>query len=323
MPGKGKYGKIITNIQRDPLLKRGGFFFCLGKRGVTVPGSITKRKKELLTTYFQIVLGCFIGAAAYPTFLIPNSIAPGGLTGVATILNHLFGWPVGTVSLLMNIPLFLIGYRSMGRIFAFRSLLATFLFSLFIDILPLKTISDDPLLGTLFGGVVLGIGLGLILRGGATTGGTDMIARMVHRRFQFITVGAFLFALDFLVVVAAGILMGSSEALYALIAIFVCSKVIDMVMVGFTGNKACFIMTGGWEKITSRIMDEIGRGVTHLNARGAYSGEERPMVLCVVSRQEVMAVKQIVREEDEKAFMFITEAHEALGEGFSRLDSED
>lgn len=163
---------------------------------------MSNRKKELFLAYGQILLGCVIGAAAYPAFLIPNSIAPGGVTGVATILNHLFQWPVGTVSLTLNIPLFIIGYRSMGRIFAFRSLIATMLFSLLIDILPLRPVSGDPLLGTLFGGVVLGLGLGLILRGGATTGGTDMIARMVHRRFPFITVGAFLFALDFLVVAA-------------------------------------------------------------------------------------------------------------------------
>lgn len=286
-----------------------------------VPKDLNRR--ELLDAYGQILLGSLIGAAAYPTFLVPNSIAPGGLTGVATILNHLFRLPVGTVSLALNVPLFIIGYRAMGKIFAFRSLIATLLFSVFIDILPLPTVSTDPLLGTLFGGVLLGIGLGLILRGGATTGGTDMVARMVHRRFPFISVGAFLFALDFVVVVAAGLLMGSAEALYALINIFITARVIDLVMVGFGGNKACFIMTGAWHPVSDRIMNEVGRGATWLTARGAYSGEERPVVLCVASRQEITAIKRIVREEDEKAFMFITEAHEALGEGFSRLDAED
>ena len=281
------------------------------------------KKRELVLAYLQILLGCVIGAAAYPTFLIPNSIAPGGITGVATILNHLFHLPVGTVSLVLNVPLFLIGYRTMGRSFAFRSLIATLLFSLLIDILPLPVISTDPLLGTLFGGVVLGVGLGLILRGGATTGGSDMIARMVHRRFPFITVGAFLFAIDFLVVIAAGLLIGSSEALYALINIFISAKVIDTVMVGFTGNKACFVMTDSWKSVTQRVMDEVGRGATWLTARGAYSGVERPVVLCVASRQEISAIKQIVREEDASAFMFVTEAHEALGEGFSRLDAEN
>ena len=284
---------------------------------------LAARKKEIAHAYFQILLGSVIGAAAYPTFLVPNNIAPGGLTGVATILNYVAGWPVGTVSLIMNIPLFLIGYRSMGKIFAFRSLVATVLFSVLIDVLPLKPISEDPLLGTLFGGVVLGIGLGLILRGGATTGGTDMIARMVHRRFSFITVGMFLFALDCAVVLAAAVFIGSTQALYALINIYVSARVIDAVMVGFGGNKACFVMTSSWERVTDRIMDEVGRGVTHLEARGAYTGKSQPVVMCVASRQEVTALKRIVQEEDEKAFMFITEAHEALGEGFSRLDGKD
>ena len=281
------------------------------------------RKREILLAYAQILLGCLIAAAAYPAFLVPNRIAPGGLTGVATILNHLFGLPVGTTSLVINIPLFLMGYRTMGKIFAFRSLLATLLFSLLIDLIPLPVVSTDPLLGTLFGGVVLGLGLGLILRGGATTGGTDMVARMVHRRFPFITVGVFLFALDFLVVLAAALLIGGSEALYAMINIYVTARLIDAVMVGFTGNKACFVMTGAWEKVAERIMNEVGRGATYLSAKGAYSGAEHPLVLCVASRQEIPALKQIVQEEDEHAFMFITEAHEALGEGFSRLDAEN
>ena len=284
---------------------------------------LAARKKEIAQAYIQILLGSVIAAAAYPAFLVPNNIAPGGLTGVATILNYVAGWPVGTVSLIMNIPLFLIGYRSMGKIFAFRSLVATLLFSVLIDVLPLRPVSEDPLLGTLFGGVVLGIGLGLILRGGATTGGSDMIARMVHRRFSFITVGMFLFALDCAVVLAAAVFIGGTQALYALINIYVCSRVIDAVMVGFGGNKACFVMTARWEKVTDRIMDEIGRGVTWLEAKGAYTGKTQPVVMCVASRQEVTALKRIVQEEDEKAFMFITEAHEALGEGFSRLDGKD
>ena len=279
--------------------------------------------REIAYAWVQILAGCVISAAAYPSFLVPNSIAPGGLTGIATILNYLFRLPVGTVSLAMNIPLFVIGYRSMGKVFAFRSLVATLLFSVLIDLLPIRPVSEDPLLGTLFGGVVLGIGLGLILRGGATTGGTDMIARMVHRRVPFITVGMFLFGLDCLVVLGAAVAIGTEKALYAFINIYVCSKVIDAVMMGFGGNKACFIMTRNWESITRRLMDETGRGVTHLDASGAYTGNRQPVVLCVAARQEIMSVKRIVQEEDEKAFMFITDAHEALGEGFSRLDSLD
>ncbi len=280
------------------------------------------RLRETRIAWAQILLGCVLGAAAYPLFLTPNNIAPGGITGVAMILYYLFRLPVGTVSLVLNIPLFIAGYRTMGKLFAFRSLAATVLFSLLIDILPLQPMTVDPLLGTLFGGVVLGAGLGLILRGGATTGGTDMLARMVHRRFQFISTGTFLFAMDFLVVACAGIFMGTTEALYALISIYVSSRVIDAVMIGFSGNKACMIISPCWEAIRDRIMKEMNRGVTQLSAKGGYTGEERPTLLCVVSRQEVAAVKSIVREEDESAFMIILEAHEAIGDGFSGIQED-
>ena len=279
-------------------------------------------KREQLIAWLQIVLGCVIGAAAYPTFLDPGKIAPGGLTGVAMILKHLWGWDIGITSLILNIPLFIVGYKAMGRLFAFRSLVATILFSLMIDWLPLKEIPVEPILGTLYGGILLGIGLGFILRGGATTGGTDMAARMVHKYLPFLSVGMFLFLIDCVVVVAAWIFIGSSEALYALICIFVSGKAVDMVMLGLSSNKACFVITNEWENVSHRLMEELERVVTQLSARGAYTGVERPVVLCVLPPQEVSRLKEIVRQEDEKAFMFITEAHEALGEGFSSLNSE-
>jgi len=279
-------------------------------------------RREQMLAWLQIVLGCVIGAAAYPTFLDPGKIAPGGLTGVAMIIKHLWGWDIGITSLILNIPLFIVGYKAMGRLFAFRSLVATILFSLMIDLLPLKAIPVEPILGTLYGGLLLGVGLGFILRGGATTGGTDMAARVVHKYLPFLSVGMFLFLIDCIVVVAAWIFIGSSEALYALICIFVSGKAVDMVMLGLSSNKACFVITSEWERVSQRLMTEMDRGVTQLSARGAYSGTERPVVLCVLPPQEVSRLKAIVRQEDEKAFMFITEAHEALGEGFSSLTSE-
>ena len=162
-------------------------------------------QNERLQAYAYIVVGCVLGGAEYPLFLVPNAIAPGGLTGVATIINYLFGLPVGVVSLALNVPLFLIGYRAMGRVFVFRSLVATVLFSVCIDLFRFPPLTDDMLLATVYGSLMLGLGLGLILRGGATTGGSDMIARMVHNRFPFITVGTFLFMADCLVILAAAL----------------------------------------------------------------------------------------------------------------------
>lgn len=279
-------------------------------------------KRERLMAWIQIVLGCIVGGAAYPLFLEPCQIAPGGLTGVAMIINSFTDWPVGITSLVLNVPLFIVGYRSMGRVFAYRSLVATILFSLTIDVLQLPALTMDPMLGTLFGGVLLGVGLGLILRGGATTGGTDMAARVVHRFLPFVSVGMFLFLIDCMVVIAAGFCFDVMKALYALICIYVNGRVVDMVMLGMSKNKACFIMTEKWENVTQRILRDMDRGVTQLMARGGYSGNERPVVLCVLSPQEVARLKDIVHQEDQAAFMFITEAHEALGEGFSSLNAE-
>ena len=275
-----------------------------------------------MRAYALIVLGCVIGGAAYPLFLVPNNIAPGGVTGVATIFNYLWDLPVGVVSMALNVPLFLIGYQSMGRVFAFRSLVATILFSVFIDLLQFPPLTHDPLLASVYGALVLGLGLGLIMRGGATTGGSDMVARMVHNRFPIVSVGMFLFMIDCAVILCAAFTMSANAALYALICIFVSAKVIDLVLAGMGSAKACYVISQHAEAIAARIMKEMDRGCTLLSATGAYSGEARTVLLSVVSMGEVIPLKRIVKQEDEKAFMFITDTHETLGEGFGRLDGE-
>ena len=278
--------------------------------------------REKLIAYAQIVLGCLIGGAAYPLFLVPNNIAPGGLTGIATIFNYLWGWPVGVTSMALNLPLFVIGWKAMGRVFVFRSLVATILFSAFIDLLQLPPLTDDMLLATVYGALVLGVGLGLIMRGGATTGGSDMIARMVHKRFPIVTVGAFLFLVDCAVILCAAFTMSASAALYALICIFINAKAVDLVLAGMGSAKACFIITKQPDQVSRRIMQDMDRGATLIPARGAFSGEEKTVIISVVSRAEVLPLKRIVREEDGKAFVFITDTHETLGEGFEALSGD-
>ena len=277
---------------------------------------------ERVYSYGLIVLGCLIGGAAYPLFLVPNAIAPGGLTGIATIFNYLWGLPVGVTSMALNLPLFLIGYKSMGKVFAFRSLIATVLFSVFIDLLKLPPLTDDILLGSVYGALVLGVGLGLIMRGGATTGGSDMLARMVNKRFPLFTVGAFLFFIDCLVILAAAFTMSARAALYALICIFVSAKAVDLVLAGMGSAKACFIITAQPDSVSRRIMEELERGATLIPATGAYSGQNRTVLISVVSMREVIPLKRIVKQEDTKAFVFIADTHETLGEGFSALEGE-
>lgn len=280
------------------------------------------KKNEQLMSYIYIVLGSFIGASAYPLFLVPNSIAPGGLTGVATIFNHFFHWPVGFVSLILNIPLFLFSYKTMGKDFVIKSIIATLLFSAMIDIFPFKAVTDNMLLSSIYGGIVVGFGLGLILKGGATTGGTDMIARLLHRWFPHISVGGFLFAVDFCVISAAGIFIGVESALYALINIYVASVIIDVVMQGLNRAKACYIISNNSENIRQRLMAEMDRGLTIIEATGGYTMENRPVLLCVVNPAEVVNLKNVIQQEDARAFMFITEAYEVLGEGFKEFGKD-
>ena len=276
-------------------------------------------RKERVMSYLKIALGCMIGGIAYPLFMVPNGIVPGGLTGASMILHHLFAWPVGMTSMLLNIPLFALSLRSVGGRFAVRSFIAMCLFSLVIDLVPLECLTDDLLLASVFGGILLGIGLGLILSGNATTGGTDMIAKLLHKRFPFLSISTLLFAADFIVIAAAGICFDALHAMYAMICIFVSAKVIDGMLTGVNTAKACYVISATSEQVARRIMDELERGVTVLTARGAYSRDERPVLLCVATPSEIHRIKEIVRQEDASAFVFVTGASEVLGEGFGSL----
>lgn len=273
--------------------------------------------------YLLIVLGCAIAACAYPLMLEPHRIAPGGFTGIATVLHSVFKLPIGLTSLALNIPLLLIGWKHIGARFILKTVLATLVFSLMIDLIKLPALSEDPLLSAVFGGALLGFGLGLILKGNATTGGTDLLARIVHHRFRAISVGTFLLLFDLMVVVLAWAVLGASSALYAIICVYVTTKVLDQVLIGIGVDKACYVISKQHHIIAERIMQELDRGVTTLSGRGAFSGKDIQILLCVVGRLEAVKVKDIVKDLDPDAFMFITDTHETLGEGFKQLTGED
>ena len=274
--------------------------------------------------YLMLVIGCLITGASYAYFFVPNNIAPGGITGVATVINSLTGWPpVGTLSFILNIPLFLLGYRSGGKRFVFRSFISMMMLSLFIDVLPGAPVVVDALLASIFGGILLGIGLGLVLRAGATTGGTDLAAQMVHNRFSFVSVGTFLFGIDCRVILLAGLVFDVKAALVALIALYISTKVIDMVIKGWNTEQQMMIISDSAQQIASRIMAEMNRGATFIEATGAYTGEKRGMLYCVVTRAEIMQIKAIVAAIDPHAFVTVSEAHEVMGEGFKQFSNNN
>jgi len=285
--------------------------------------ALTAEQRAAARQLVLIIVGCAMGAASYPLFLTPNHIAPGGVTGLTTILNFHFGLPVGLSSLALNIPLLIAGWKVIGLRFVLRTLFATVLFSGLIDLMAFAPLSLDPLMACIFGGVILGAGIALIMRGGATTGGTDLLARIVHKKFPVISTGAFLFAFDLAVILLAWIFISAQHAMYAIICVYLSARVLDKVLAGVGTDKAFHIISGQWETIARRLMREIERGVTLLPATGAYSGNENKMLICVVGRLETVQVKRIVDEEDPLAFVYITDTHETLGEGFRKLSGED
>ena len=281
-----------------------------------------KEGKQLLKDYALIVLGTFLAALSLPLFFLPYDIAPGGISGISTVLASVLPLSVGLISFVLNVPLFLIGWRTVGWRFAVRSFIAMSLMSLFIDLVPVRDVSGNVMLASVFGGVLLGVGLGLVVRAGATTGGTDMAAKMIHSRVAFLPIAAILFLIDGLVVAVAALAFGLQAALWALIALFVSSQAMDSVIKGFNTAMQFMIISRDAEEIVRRIHTEIDRGCTRLMAEGTYSRLPVGTLLCVVSRTEAPRLKKLVAEVDPQAFVTVCNVHEVLGEGFTGIDGE-
>ncbi|MBR2942806.1 MAG: YitT family protein [Clostridia bacterium] len=276
--------------------------------------------KVIARDYLLIVVGSMLLAFAFVSFFIPYDIAPGGVTGISTVISHLTGVSVGLLSFIINLPLFLAGWRQVGWRFAVRSFIAMMLVSLFLDTLPTVDLAGDALLGAGFGGVVMGVGLGLVVRAGASTGGTDMAAKMVHKLLGFLSIPVVLFAIDGLVVVVAAAVFGLKAALWALLSLYTSTIAMDAVIKGFDTAMQFVIITKNPDPIISRIHTELERGCTRLSATGTYSGESIGTLLCVISRVEVARLKKLIAEEDPLAFVTVCNVHEALGEGFSGMN---
>ncbi|MDO5298729.1 MAG: YitT family protein [Clostridia bacterium] len=281
-----------------------------------------KEGGQLARDYVMMTLGALLTALAFNYFFLPHDLAPGGVTGIATVLSSVLPLGVGLISFLINVPLFLMGYRSVGWRFAVRSFIAMMLLSLFIDTLPSSDVAGDMMLASIFGGVIMGVGLGLVVRAGATTGGTDMLAILIHNVFGALSIANILLMIDGTVVLIAAAVFGLKAGLYALIALFVTSKAMDAVIKGFNTAMQFMIITREPQRIISRIHKEMDRGCTQLEARGTYSGQAVGTLLCVVSRLEVGQLKKIISEIDPRAFVTVCDVHEALGEGFTGIREE-
>lgn len=280
--------------------------------------------QRVLREYLGITLGCILTAVGLIVFLIPNKIAAGGVSGIATVVYYLFGFPVGTMMLVLNIPLFVVGVKVLGRRVGFRTLYGILALSVSINVLEplLRTLTHDPLLATLYGGALSGVGLGLVFRSRGTTGGTDLIAALLHHFFPAISIGQGLLITDAFVIGLAGLVFNAELALYAVVALFVSSKIIDLVQEGFNVSKAVFVISDHSDAIRQDILQKMGRGVTTLRGMGGYTGREKNVLLVVVSRAEVAELKELVHHIDPGSFVILTEVHEVMGEGFRQWTEE-
>ena len=279
--------------------------------------------RTLIRNYLLIIIGTALVAFATASVLEPASLVTGGFTGIAIIVKqytgHLIpgGVPLSVTNLVLNIPVFLIAIRLKGLRYLIHTLFATVMLSFWLSVLPVVPLAgNDLLLASLYGGILMGAGIGLVFVTGATTGGTDLIAALVQHFLRHYSISNILWVIDTAVVLVGVYLYGIQITLYAIIAIYLTSKISDGIIDGLKFSKAAFIITEKPEALAALVMEELGRGVTGISATGMYSGDSKNMLLCVVSKKEIVRLKELAKSCDPNAFVIVTDVREVLGEGF-------
>ena len=284
--------------------------------------------RELWNNYKWIpktAIGSGIFALGFSLFLMPNDMSPGGISGLAMVLVHLLGiGSVGTLSILINLPLFLLGGLKIGKKFFFGSLIGMVLSSVLIDLfaqLPIPVV--EPMVGVIYGGGLCGLGLGIVFVIGSSTGGSDILARLLKLRYRNVPIGQITLYFDVLVILLTGLVYQDiGSALYTGLAVFVTSQVIDLVVYRFDFSKVALIITKEHERVAQEISDKLERGATFLYGQGTYSGKDTKVVLTAVKKQQLAELKELVVSVDPNAFIIVQEAHQVLGDGFSRYSKD-
>ena len=276
-------------------------------------------KNEKILEYVYVIVGAAIVAIGFNVFLLPNQVASGGVSGISTILNGLFGWNAGIVQYAFNIPLFIAGVIFLGKKFGVKSFIGTITLP-FVVILTesWEPWTLNPLLGAIFGGIFVGIGIGIVFKGNASTGGTDLLAQIITK-YTGLTLGTSVLLLDGIIAISAAIVFDLEKGLYAIIGLYVTTKTIDIIQLGFSQSKMVYIITDHMDEVRDRIFEEIDRGVTKIPAIGGYTGTDKPVLLVVVYQTEFTKLKQIIKAVDPAAFVIVSDAYEVLGEGFKRV----
>ncbi len=273
--------------------------------------------------YLMVALGAVIYASAFQFFMFPNEIVAGGVTGIAMIINAVTHWPVGVMVILMNVPLFLVSWRHFGLEYMLASLLGMGLSSVLVDALSLTgvVLTREPMLAAIIGGVIKGAGLGIIYYYNASTGGIDIVIKFLRQRYNHIQFGTIMLIVDAVIVVAYAAVLGKYEsAMYSIIAMYVVSKVIDLVLYGMDNSALCLIVSDQSGELTQKILSgHVHRGVTILEGEGAYSHREKHVIMCVVKRTQIPEMRRLVKSVDEHAFFVVTDAKNVFGKGFESI----
>ena len=274
----------------------------------------------------KMILGSAMAAAAFQFFTFPNSIVSGGVTGIAQIVHLLSNLPTGVLNIVLNIPLFIICWRHLGLRVLIGALAVMIMVSVFIDLFALTKVAatDDPLLASVYGGVLNGAGYGLVYTTGVTGGGIDILAKLLRRKYPHINFGNFILVMNVMVVLTFAVLFHKYEScMYTMIEMFISSKVINLLLYGSNVSTVCYIISSVPAEISDAINRDMHRGVTFLRGQGGWSGHDQPVILCVIKRPEIAQMRALVREVDANAFFIVTEAKDVFGKNFENIRQED
>jgi len=273
---------------------------------------------KLLRRAFFILIGATLVSVGLEIFLVPNQIIDGGIVGISIIVSHLTGIKLGVFLFLLNLPFLLIGYKHMGKTFAISTLFGVTVMSIGTSLLhPVSSLTEDPLLAAVFGGIILGVGVGLVLRYGGSLDGTEIVAVLMNKKSPF-SVGEIVMFMNLFILSSAGFVFGWNHAMYSLIAYYIAFKMIDLTIDGFQESKSVWIISDNYKEIGDAIAARLGRGITYLKGEGGYSGDDKKVVFCVITRLEEAKLKLIVEELDPSAFLAVGNIHDVRGGQFKK-----
>ncbi|WP_373231056.1 YitT family protein [Cohnella sp.] len=275
---------------------------------------------EIIRRIVFIVLGAICVGIALEIFLVPNSIIDGGITGISIMTSYLSHIPIGVFLFLFNIPFLILGYRTIGKTFALSTLLGVIVLSITVTLLhPVSAFTDDIFLAAVFGGIFLGAGTGIVIRAGGSLDGTEIIAILLNRKSPF-SVGETVMFINFFILGSAGFVYSWDRAMFSLIAYYIAFKVIDLTLEGFDESKSCWIISDNYREIGDAILARLGRGVTLLHGEGGYTGDQKKVIFCIITRLEEAKLKSIVTELDPVAFLAVGNIHDVKGGRFKKKD---